>query len=255
MKFQAFVFSGFDINIIQWCLIFLAAFIIGLSKAGIGSISIIAVTIWAWIFGSRPSTGMVLPMLIMADVLAVYYYKRHAQWSHLIKLMPWIVLGVILAAWYGKHIDAIVFKRLMAGIILISLAALFWWERKPLGKVPSHWLFASSMGLATGFTSMIGNLAGGFSNVYFISMRVFKDHFIGTAAWMFFILNLIKLPFHIWSWHTVTSDTLKLDLLLLPAIVLGFFIGVKLVKRLSDHTFRKVILWLTAISSLLVLFQ
>lgn len=112
--------------------------------------------------------------------------QRHAVWPILIKLIPWIAIGVIFAAWFGHRIDDQLFKRMMAGIILLSVGALFYWEKKPLARIPSHWAVSSVMGLATGFTSMIGNLAGGFSNIYFISMRVLKDNFIGTAAWMFF---------------------------------------------------------------------
>ncbi len=100
---------------------------------------------------------------------------------------------------------------------------------------------------------MIGNLAGGFSNIYFISMRVLKDNFIGTAAWMFFLLNLFKLPFHIWVWKTVTPETLSLNLILVPGILLGFWLGVKIVANLNERRFKNLILWLTAISSLLVL--
>jgi uncharacterized protein len=253
--------SGYHLSIFQWVLIVFASIIIGMSKAGIGSISIISVSIWAWIFGSRVSTGMVLPMLIMADVLAVYYYKRHAIWSHLFKLIPWIAAGVLLAAWCGHMINDHVFKRLMAFIILISLAALFWWEKKPVtiksdqaeSSGVRHKLFAATMGLATGFTSMIGNLAGGFSNVYFISTRVMKDNFIGTVAWMFFILNLFKLPFHIFLWKTVNPSTISLNLSLIPGIILGFWLGVKIVNNLNEKGFKKLILWLTTISSLLVL--
>lgn len=248
-----FSLSAYHLSPVQWLLIVFASLIIGMSKAGIGSISIITVSIWAWIFGSRQSTGMILPMLIIADLLAVYYYKRHAIWSHLWKLIPWIAAGVLLAVWCGHFINDHVFKRLMAFIILISLAALFWWEKKPLDKMPTHWAFAATMGLATGFTSMIGNLAGGFSNVYFISMRVMKHGFIGTVAWMFLMLNLFKLPFHIWVWKTVTPTTLSLDLVLIPGIIIGFMLGVKIVSNLNEKKFRKLVLWLTTISSLLVL--
>ena len=253
MDFVNSLFSAYQLSPLQWLLVLCAATIIGMSKAGIGSISIISVSIWAWIFGSRMSTGMILPMLIFADVLAVRYYKRHALWDHLKKLLPWIAAGVLLAVVCGQFINDLVFKRLMAIIILISLFALFWWEKRPMARVPHHWLFAGSMGLATGFTSMIGNLAGGFSSVYFISMRVLKDNFIGTAAWMFFILNSFKLPFHIWVWKTVSVSSVTLNVLMIPAIATGFYIGVFLVKKLNEQRFRNVILWLTTISSLLIL--
>ncbi|MEO5583671.1 MAG: sulfite exporter TauE/SafE family protein [Saprospiraceae bacterium] len=253
--------SQYHLSFFQWVLVIIASIIIGMSKAGIGSISIVSVSIWAWLFGSRVSTGMVLPMLIIADVLAVYYYKRHAIWSHLFKLIPWIAAGVLLAAWCGHMINDYVFKRLMSLIIIISLAALIWWEKKPevfhmnraVANGIQNKLFAATMGLATGFTSMIGNLAGGFSNIYFISTRVMKDNFIGTVAWMFFLLNLFKLPFHVFLWKTVTPTTISLNLTLIPGIVFGFWLGVKIVKNLNEKGFKNLILWLTTISALLVL--
>ncbi|MDZ4707841.1 MAG: sulfite exporter TauE/SafE family protein [Saprospiraceae bacterium] len=253
MAFVNSFLSVYHLSPLQWFLVLFAAMIIGMSKAGIGSVSIISVSIWAWIFGGRMSTGMILPMLIFADILAVRYYKRHALWDHLKKLLPWIAAGVLLAVVCGQYINDQLFKRLMAFIILISLFALFWWEKRPMAKVPYHWLFAGSMGLATGFTSMIGNLAGGFSTVYFISMQVLKDNFIGTAAWMFFILNSFKLPFHILVWKTVSVSSVTLNVMMIPAIAVGFYTGVFLVKKLNEQRFRKVILWLTTISSLLIL--
>jgi uncharacterized protein len=249
------LFFQSGITTFQWVLIMFGAIIIGMSKSGIGSISIISVSIYAWVFGSRASSGFVLPMLIIADIIAVYYYKRHALWPHLVKLLPWIIGGVLLAVICGKYIDDIVFKKLMAFIILISVAALFWWEKRPVTHAPSHWLFGASMGVGTGFTSMIGNLASGFSNMYFISMKVNKDNFIGTAAWMFFILNLFKLPFHIWVWHTIVFSNLIINISLIPMIAFGFFAGAKMVDKLNDDKFRKLIMWLTLISALVVLFD
>jgi len=70
---------------------------------------------------------------------------------------------------------------------------------------------------------------------------------------MFFLLNLFKLPFHIWVWKTVTPETLSLNLILVPGILLGFWLGVKIVANLNERRFKNLILWLTAISSLLVL--
>jgi uncharacterized protein len=244
-----------QIGLFEGTLLCIVGIIIGMSKSGIGAVSIISVSILAWMFGSRLSSGITLPMLIMADVIAVIHYKRNVLWSHVLKLLPWIIVGVVAAAVFGKYIDDKAFKKLMAVIILISVAALFWWEKYPLKKTPSHWLFSSSMGFATGFTSMIGNLAGGFSNVYFISMRVSKDHFIGSAAYMFFILNLFKMPFHIFMWNTISSETLLLNVILLPAIILGFYLGDAIVSKFDGEKYNKVILWLTLLSALVVLFD
>ncbi|HUH48054.1 MAG TPA: TSUP family transporter, partial [Arenibacter sp.] len=97
--------------------------------------------------------------------------------------------------------------------------------------------------------------AGDFSNIYFLAMRLPKNEFIGTAAWLFFIVNLIKLPFHIFVWKTIGLETLLIDLKLVPTIFLGLFVGVQLVKTIKDQFYRKMILVLTAAGALLILFR
>ena len=102
---------------------------------------------------------------------------------------------------------------------------------------------------------MIGNLAGSFANIYFLAMRLPKNEFIGTAAWLFFIINVFKLPFHIFVWETVTVNSFMLNLLLIPGIVLGFFTGVSLVKRINNSNYRKFIFVVTAIGALIILLR
>ena len=111
------------------------------------------------------------------------------------------------------------------------------------------------MGVMAGITTMIGNLAGAFSNIYFLAMRLPKNVFIGTAAWLFLIVNAIKLPFHIFVWKTISRETLMIDLKLIPGIILGLFIGVRLVKVIREKFYRKLILILTAIGAILILFR
>lgn len=237
----------------QWGLAIISAVILGISKAGVSSISIITVTSLAYLFGSKTSTGVLLPMLIVADVFAVFWFKRHTQWHYLIRLLPWMAVGILLGVWLGRDIDERIFKKLMAAIILISVGVLFWQQRKTRDEVIHHWAFAGIMGLGAGFTTMVGNLAGGFSNVYFLSMRLPKDHFIGTAAWLFLLVNCFKLPFHIFSWKTITTDSLTINLALLPFLIAGFFAGLFIVKTMEEERYRQLILWLTASSVLLIL--
>jgi uncharacterized membrane protein YfcA len=86
-------------------------------------------------------------------------------------------------------------------------------------------------------------------------MRLPKDQFIGTAAWLFFIINLFKIPFHVFVWETITIETLYFNLQLMPAIILGFLIGVKLVSYFEDQQYRKFILLMTAVGALLIFFR
>ena len=236
----------------QWALAILSAVILGISKAGINSISIITVTALAYVFGSKTSTGILLPMLLLADIFAVLRFKRHTQWRYLLRMLPWMLAGVVAGAWIGRDIDEKVFKKVMAAIILTSVVIMFWQERKKTAHIPHHWSFAGVMGLGAGFTTMVGNLAGGFSNVYFLSMRLPKNEFIGTAAWLFFIVNAFKLPFHIFSWKTVNADSVAINVVLLPFLIAGFYTGLQIVRSVAEDRYRQLILWLTASSVLLI---
>jgi len=109
--------------------------------------------------------------------------------------------------------------------------------------------------LLAGFSTMVGNLAGAFSNIYFLAIKLPKNEFIGTAAWLFFIINLFKVPFHIWVWETINLESLKISLTLIPAVISGLLLGVFLVKKINNNKYRKLILIFTGLGGLAILFQ
>lgn len=239
----------------QWLLVILAAIVLGIAKSGVKGIGIIIVTLLIFVFGGKSSTGILLPMLTMGDLFAVWYYRRHTQWKYLYRLMPWMMLGVLLGVWVGKDLPEEMFKQGMAVIILGSVIMMYWWENKKVKKVPDNWWFAGFMGLGAGFSTMIGNLAGPFANIFFLAIRLPKNEFIGTAAWLFFLINLFKLPFHVFVWETVSWQSFSLNLRLFPAIALGLYLGVKLVERIREKNYRQMILLLTALGALLILLK
>ncbi|NTS41370.1 sulfite exporter TauE/SafE family protein [Flavisolibacter sp. BT320] len=245
----------FEASLLNWTLILLAAFILGLSKAGIKGIDMMNVTIMALVFGGKASTGIVLPLLCVADILAVSYYHRHAQWYYFKRIMPWMVLGILVGVFVGKDLDESVFKAIMAVIILLTVIIMLFFEYRKQASVPHNLAFVGTMGLAAGFTTMLGNLAGAFANIYFLAMRLSKNDFIGTAAWVFLVINLFKLPFQVIYWKNITADSLLIDLQLLPALLLGFFAGIKIVARIKDAAYRKIVIVLTLVGALVILFR
>ena len=231
------------------------AFLLGISKSGLKGIAVLIVTGFALVYDARNSTGVLMPLLIVGDVFAITYYKRHVQWNYIIKLLPWMILGVLLGVVGGKLISESIFKYGMAGIILFSVALMWYWENKKDKSIPSHWTFASSMGILAGFTTMVGNLAGAFSNIYFLAMRLPKNTFIGTAAWLFFLINTFKLPFHIWNWETINKISILKSVELVPFVILGLVSGVFIVKKINDNSYRKLILLFTALGGIAMLFN
>jgi uncharacterized protein len=232
-----------------------AALLLGIAKSGIKGLAVLIVTGLALVYGAKESTGILMPLLICGDILAVIYYKRHVKWIYLIKLLPWMVLGVLVGVVLGKDLPEDLFKSGMAVIILISVVIMYYWERKKDRKVPTHWSFAALMGMMGGFSTMVGNLAGAFSNIYFLAIKLPKNEFIGTAAWLFFIINLFKVPFHIWSWGTINRTSFQISLSLIPAVIAGFCLGTFLVKKINNDKYRQLILLLTGLGGLAILLQ
>ena len=244
-----------EVGILNFSLAAFCAFLLGVSKSGIKGIASLIVTGLALVYGAKNSTGILMPLLLVGDVFAVTYYKRHVQKEYIIKMLPWMVIGVLIGVVGGQYITESLFKYGMAIIILFSVGLMYYWENKKDKTIPSHWTFASSMGLLAGFTTMIGNLAGAFSNIYFLAMRLPKNNFIGTAAWLFFIINAIKVPFHIWTWETMNSTSLQISLQLVPFVIIGLVAGVFLVKKIENDSYRKLILLFTALGGVAILFN
>ena len=244
-----------EVSLLGWVFAFTAAFLMGISKAGLKGLSIFNVTLMALAFGAKQSTGFIIPLLLVGDVFAVIYYNRHTKWNYIIKLLPWMILGILIGVVIGKDLPEHQFKIGMVTLILISLTIIIYWDRRKSKVVPTHWSFAGGTGIMAGISTMVGSLAGAFTNLFFLAMRLPKNEFVGTAAWLFLITNLFKLPFHLFVWETISAETLVINLKLLPAIFIGLFAGVKLVKMINEKQYRRFIIVVTIIGAIAILFR
>lgn len=244
----SFSFSGGDLAIFL-CI----ALLIGMSKTGVHGAGMMAVPMLAAIFGGQLSSGILLPMLCLADVLGVWYYHRHASWRHLKRLFPWAVVGTLVGTWVGGVIDDEIFKMIMATVIVISVVVMIWLEKGHKEDIPDTKVFAATTGMAGGFTSMVGNLAGSVMAVYFLSMRLPKNQFIGTTAWFFMVINWLKVPLHVFAWKTVSFNTFLLNLCALPVIIAGAGLGILIVKNISENAYRWFIIAMTLVAAVFML--
>jgi uncharacterized membrane protein YfcA len=244
-----------DLSTFNLILVLLSAFLVGTSKAGIKGMGLLIVPIMASVFGAKPSTGLVLPMLILADIMAVIYYRRSVNWGYIKKLIPWAIIGVVIGVLAGDVIEDGQFKWLLGGIIIAMLILLIYNDLKKSDKIPDNRLFASVMGLVGGFTTMVGNAAGPVFSIYLLSMKLPKREFIGTGAVFFFIINLSKVPFHIFAWETIDTKTVGVDLILFPVIAAGMFLGIRLVKLFPEKLYRYFVIGMTTLAALVMLFS
>lgn len=239
---------------IQWGILFLSAFIIGMSKTGIQGLSLISVPLMALAFGAKPSTGLILPILCAADLIAVLYYRRKAEWKYVFKLLPAALAGFVVALFVDKIVPPTEFKHLMGGCLAAIMLVMLWTDRK--GKensLSSHWWFGPLFGLMGGFTTMIGNAAGPVMAIYLLSIRMPKYSFVGTNAWFFLVINYLKIPVQILAWDNITVRSLMLDAYTIPFVLLGGVAGILLVKRLPEKGFRNATTATTGLSVLMLL--
>lgn len=248
------ILNSLELNNLQWLLFMLCGLLIGLSKTGLSGAGLMVVPLMAGIFGGKNSVAILLPMLIVADVFAVKYYNRHANWRYVVLLLPWAVAGIIIATFVGKIINDIQFKKVLASLIFIGIVLMLWQDfKRNKSNIPDSWWFAAILGLAGGFTTMVGNAAGPIMSLYLLSMRLPKNSYIGTGAWFFFIVNVIKIPFHVFVWKTINLQTLIVDISVIPAIIVGVILGIKIVRLFPENIYRLFIIATTVLSALFLL--
>lgn len=240
-----------DITYVQFLWVALAAFFIGFSKTGISGAAMMSIPILASVFGGRESTGVILPMLIAADIFAITFYRRNANWSNIRKVLSWSLLGLALGVLVGNLINDKQFKILIAVTVIVCLALLIYMEKRGENvKVPSGAWFYIMAGIITGFASMVGNSAGPIFAVYLLALGFKKNDFIGTSAWFFFIINITKVPLQVIFWNNITFNNLKLVLIVLIPITLGAISGYFFVKKIDEKPFRYIVIVMTAIASI-----
>ncbi|NLM19426.1 MAG: sulfite exporter TauE/SafE family protein [Clostridiaceae bacterium] len=244
-----------QLEISQWIALMVVAFVIGISKTGLTGIITLVIPILAEIFGGMASTGILLPMLIVGDILGLFYYRQSAEKKDILNLLPWAYMGVGLGLVLGNQINDYEFKILIAISVLIGLAILVYFEVKK-GKVhlPSGWWFYALTGILCGFTSMIGNAAGPIFSVYLLAKGVDKAKYLGITAWFFFIVNVSKVPLQIFFWKNITNETLLIALYMTPLIIIGGILGAIIVKKMNENLFRKLMIALTFVASLKLFF-
>ena len=235
-------------------LFFAVALVVGMAKAGLSGLGLAIIPVMALIFGAKESTGVILPMLITADIMAVIYYRRNAVWKYIIRILPWVTLGIIVALITGNLINNNQFRIVMISIVWIMLILMVFNDlrNKYESTFPGNRYFGAGMGFAGGFATMIGNSAGPVFTLYFLAMKLPKKEFIGTSAWLYLIMNTGKLPLQALVWKNITLSSLVLDLIAIPVIASGIFLGIRIVKLFPEKAYRYFVIITTLGSSVLL---
>lgn len=240
----------FAISAGGWVLASLTAIFVGIAKTGLPALGILLAPVFAEVLPARVSTGALLPLLIIADVFAVAFWRRHGSWKHLVRLLPWAVVGIVAGYFAMGRINDQQMRYVMGAIVVVMLGVNLYREYV-LGKdapIPTSWWFAALAGFLAGATTMVANAAGPVTMIYLLSMRLPKNEFIGTSAWFFFILNWLKVPFSV-SLGLITAESLVFDAALAGAVVAGAVGGLFLARRIPEKTFMIAVQVLTLASA------
>lgn len=247
-----------------WVLALLGGFFVGFAKSGIPGFGLLFVALFAAVFDAKQSTGLVLPLLILGDLAAIRNYRAHTQWGVVLRLLPWTLAG-IAAGWFAlRQIDSNRVMQVLIGGILLAMILLHFVRRWLQQRSPAQsdaearaggGRFTDGLcGATIGFATMTANAAGPVTTLYFIARRLPKLEFLGTAAWFYCLVNLIKVPVSV-QLGLINFESLKLNLILAPMVLLGSLVGVQAVRRINQRWFEFTALGLTALAALNLLFN
>jgi uncharacterized protein len=239
-----------------------ASVLVGLAKTSVGGLGLLAVAVFAAVLPSRSSTGVLLPLLLVGDVMAVRSYRAHADWKALWRLMPAVGAGIGLGAVFLARVDDVVMRRtlgwVLLGLIVMQLGLQWWRSRAPRSTPESggeqaqpgaHRAAYWGYGSLSGFTTMVANSGGPAMSLYLLSARYSMLGYLGTYSWFFFLVNAFKVPFSV-GLHLIDLRSLWLDLLLMPAVVLGGLLGRRLIGHINQRLFERLVIVTTVLGAL-----
>lgn len=235
-----------------WALLGLAAVTIGISKTALPGGSILAIALFATVLPARTSTAAMLLLLIVGDAFALIAYRKHAHWSTLLRLAPAVVAGLLVGfAFLALAPDGAV-RRAIGVILLLMIAVTLWRRRRQKGQDASGILIASTYGTLGGFTTMVANAGGPVMSMYFLATRTPVQVFLGTSAWFFAIVNLVKVPF-LAGIGLIDQEVLLMDAVLAPLVIGGALVGLRLARRMNQRLFDRIVITLTILGALYLL--
>ncbi|MEG3631164.1 sulfite exporter TauE/SafE family protein [Streptomyces poriticola] len=265
----------------QFAALAFAALLVGFSKTAVSGANTVSLAIFAAVLPARASTGILLPVLIAGDVLAVLIYRRHAHWPTLWRLFPAVGAGVVVGTVFlMRSDDAAV--RTSIGAILLVMAAVTVWRRRQADAAPPPDAAtgpgtgrgvrtgpgtspepgpggvgrarARSYGVLGGFTTMVANAGGPVLSMYLLSAGFRKLGFLGTSAFFFLIVNVSKVPFSA-GLGLIDARSLLLDAALVAFVVPGALIGKWAVGRIDQRLFERLVIAATVVGGLQLLLR
>lgn len=253
-----------ELTPLQWAMGGAAAFFVGVSKTGVPGAGILMAPLMAFAFAGRLSPGVLLPLLILGDLFAVAWYKRHCDWSRLRDLAPWLAAGLIpgAALLFVVGLDPqwnSLVGRAIALIVITMIAVHLLRKYRGLRLDPTSGVGVALTGIAAGFATTVGNSAGPVTSVYMTAARMSKEVLIGTSAWLYLLINVSKVPIYVALTQIqplapmINVFSLTFGAAVAPLVIAGVFLGRKLLNMMSQELFEALVLSLAGVAAIILL--
>lgn len=233
----------------------IAVLVVGLSKAGLlGGLGVVGVPLLTLVMAPRDAAGMMLPVLLCMDAVAIWMYRKECDWGIVRIMLPGAAIGTVLG-WALWSVVSDAFVLLMVGVVtlLFVLDAILPLRKKLEGLPPSK-PWGVFWGGAAGFTSFISHTGGPPFQIYVLPRKLAPAIYAGTTAYFFAIVNTAKLvPYYFLGQLNVQNLTLSAALA--PVGVLGVFLGVYLVRRIDARLFYRIAYWLVFLLALQLIWE
>lgn len=242
-------------DITFWAVAILAVFIVALSKSGLlGSLGLVGVPLLSLVMPARDAAGMLLPLLLVMDAIAVWTYRKDADWRILKIMLPGALVGTIIGWVLWSFVsDAMVLLFVGILTLLFILDALLPLRKKLEGLPPSRG-WGAFWGGAAGFTSFISHTGGPPYQIYVLPQRLTPVIFSGTTAFFFAIVNTAKLvPYAFLGQLNIAN--LERAVILAPLAIAGVLAGVWAVRRISVKRFYQLTYWLVFLLALKLIYD
>ena len=234
-------------------LLALIGFLTGFSKTAIGGIGMLNAALLATLLPAKESMGVMLILLITGDLFAIGVYKKHVEWKMLRSLIWPIIFGIFAGVYFLSRSTDVSLKHTIGVIVLLLVILYPISQRLQKNNFSLNLRYPKalrlSLGLMTGFMSMVANSGGPPMSIYLLLRENTVMKFMGNNAWLFFLVNLFKLPFTL-ALGLLNFESLYYIIPALPMVPLGAMLGRKVINKLNLELFQNITLVSAALAGL-----
>ncbi len=231
----------------------IGVFLFGISKGGFaGPVAILAIPLMSLTMSPQTAAGILLPILIVMDFVALYIYWKKWDLRNIKIIIPISIIGIIIGAFTFSFVsdDGI---RIIIGLVAIIFIFLSFIQKnsflvKPTKNKGFFW------SLISGYTSFLIHAGGTPINFFLLPQKLNKTIYMGTMTLVFLIINLIKLIPYYYLGQLELSN-LKISLILCPLAPISILIGYYLHKKVSEKIFYNFVYFFLGVGGIKLIYD